>query len=346
MTAPMVSVGCTICAGTMLAHLCCLPSGERVSICRDCGFVFLSRRHDESWYRSYYSTGDYDKIRPLASGAAESICCRISRCCASSGLRVLDIGCGAGGVLSEFARSGMSSALYGIEPSAACSGLLKGLDVKMVADRVEDDWSDAGSFDVVIMRHVLEHLCDPVAVLARARKALSKRGRLYIAVPDTFAPAPPPYTPPHLSYFSMETLLRTCASSGLVPVEMGVEPEGIWGIFERGKVSTKFQNVYDDQMRILNMSREDRRKAKQEVGRLSVIKTIGLEIGRLDADPNAEQALCVQIRLSRNNHTNTASVNTHGTLDATGLHLLRTVLGYEEPVKARKPRSKTSGKGK
>lgn len=42
---------------------------------------------------------------------------------------------------------------------------------------------DGNSFDLVILSHILEHLDDPVAALQKMRKAVSKRGVLFVNVP-------------------------------------------------------------------------------------------------------------------------------------------------------------------
>ena len=67
----------------------------------------------------------------------------------------------------------------------------------------------------MILNHVLEHLKDPVQVLASLRPLLSARARVYVDVPDLLA-----YRKlnmlhiAHLYHFGPDTLARTAARAG------------------------------------------------------------------------------------------------------------------------------------
>lgn len=95
---------------------------------------------------------------------------------------VLEIGAGDGRLLAALARRGHRVA--GIEPAApfAARARERGMDVEAVA--IEDATRPASSCDVVVLWHVLEHLDDPVAALARAHGWLRADGRLVVAVPN------------------------------------------------------------------------------------------------------------------------------------------------------------------
>jgi SAM-dependent methyltransferase len=47
-----------------------------------------------------------------------------------------------------------------------------------------EDYSPDGTFDVIVMGFVLEHVDDPDAILARYRDFLAPEGKLYVAVPN------------------------------------------------------------------------------------------------------------------------------------------------------------------
>ena len=48
-----------------------------------------------------------------------------------------------------------------------------------------DNFKNIGNYDLVIIRHYLEHFKDPMAILDELSKVTSKKGFLYIEVPDT-----------------------------------------------------------------------------------------------------------------------------------------------------------------
>ncbi|MGA2298968.1 MAG: class I SAM-dependent methyltransferase [FCB group bacterium] len=60
---------------------------------------------------------------------------------------------------------------------------VKAKNIKLVCSLFEE-WETKEKFDNIFMTHILEHLDDPVLVLKRAVKWLSKKGRIFIAVPN------------------------------------------------------------------------------------------------------------------------------------------------------------------
>ena len=96
---------------------------------------------------------------------------------------ILDVGCGRGLMLSELARRGWKA--VGVEMSEAASRHARevlGLDVRV--GELVSLHLPAASFDVVSFFHVLEHLADPDAALAEARRLLRPDGRLLVEVPN------------------------------------------------------------------------------------------------------------------------------------------------------------------
>jgi 2-polyprenyl-3-methyl-5-hydroxy-6-metoxy-1,4-benzoquinol methylase len=71
-----------------------------------------------------------------------------------------------------------------------------------------------GSFDVIIIHHVIEHVIDPINFIAVAKKYLSKNGIIIIETPNVnsigikmFGRHYPVFCPPgHLNYFSITTI--------------------------------------------------------------------------------------------------------------------------------------------
>ena len=75
------------------------------------------------------------------------------------------------------------------------------------------------TFDVIILRHVVEHVPDPVAFVQSATKVLKKGGIAYIEVPNSQWSLENFYFPEfhvdHISYFTMNSLTRLLNLAGL-----------------------------------------------------------------------------------------------------------------------------------
>lgn len=96
---------------------------------------------------------------------------------------VLDIGCGQGLFLKQFADRGWRT--VGIEVSSAAAfhaREVQGLDV-LVGERATHELAD-DSFDIICLWHVLEHTQQPKFLLSEARRILKNDGKLLLSVPN------------------------------------------------------------------------------------------------------------------------------------------------------------------
>jgi SAM-dependent methyltransferase len=96
--------------------------------------------------------------------------------------RLLDVGAGKGHFLA--AARGRGWDVVGVELSEASARRARatyGLEM-LVGDVLEIEL--AGSFDVITLWHVLEHVADPGALLDRVRGLLAPGGRLVVSVPN------------------------------------------------------------------------------------------------------------------------------------------------------------------
>jgi len=94
------------------------------------------------------------------------------------GKRWLDIGAGSGAVLDRFGPVALEYA--GVEPQETAASFLKDLGHPVYRSLEE---VPQGSFDVITLFHVFEHLQSPMDMLQQAHDKLAPGGRIIIEVP-------------------------------------------------------------------------------------------------------------------------------------------------------------------
>lgn len=97
---------------------------------------------------------------------------------------VLDAGCGEGFVIARLMNLGSDLAVTGLDIDDEALEYARGLNkgVPFVKGSVYELQFDDGSFDVVILSEVLEHLEDPQRALAEVERV--SRGHVVISVPN------------------------------------------------------------------------------------------------------------------------------------------------------------------
>jgi 2-polyprenyl-3-methyl-5-hydroxy-6-metoxy-1,4-benzoquinol methylase len=161
--------------------------------CTRCGVTYVTPRlADASLIASVYDEGYWRSAAAKDRGytdyrADEALYLRtfrrrlaIVRRHAQRPGRVLDVGCAAGYFLRVMQEEGWD--VTGVEPSDAIRARAEELlgRERVRGGRLEDARFPTGSFDLVTMWDVIEHLPDPAAVLAEARRVLAPGGRLVL----------------------------------------------------------------------------------------------------------------------------------------------------------------------
>src|SRR5205823_7950910 len=94
--------------------------------------------------------------------------------------RVLDVGCGDGSRLARLRSLGWDVMGQEMDPKAA-SRAGETYGVRVHVGPLEGAGFNEGEFDAIVMNHVIEHVHDPVRLLAQCARLLRK-GRTLIAV--------------------------------------------------------------------------------------------------------------------------------------------------------------------
>jgi ubiquinone/menaquinone biosynthesis C-methylase UbiE len=101
--------------------------------------------------------------------------------------KLLEIGCGAGRILTSIRERDQHINLSGIDLSHSqikeAKGLSKGKNINFYQGNCEKLPFKSNSFDYVIIMDLLEHIDHPERALAEVQRVLKKGGQLYASVP-------------------------------------------------------------------------------------------------------------------------------------------------------------------
>lgn len=201
-----------------------------LAVCPDCALVAnRSFRPELIAYAPGYENALH--FSPRFQAFARGLCADLVARHALAGRDVVEIGCGDGHVLALMVEAGARSAT-GFDPSMA------GRETPFAATpgvEIVPEYFRAGQldrpFDMVLCRHVLEHLPDPLAVLREIRAAVADRGcPVYVEVPNAAwmldLPSMWDVIYEHVTYWtpaSLETLFRR---AGFAPLSIGAVYDG------------------------------------------------------------------------------------------------------------------------
>ncbi|GFK92920.1 putative S-adenosylmethionine-dependent methyltransferase/MSMEI_2290 [Fundidesulfovibrio magnetotacticus] len=198
--------------------------------CNSCGFVYASPRPDEAMLQAFYNQHtDYNADPPpLTPAKAKARAARYAgfiRRFHPGARRVLEIGC-----LHAHLLHGLRQWGHEVQGADICESARHyarrayGITVHPGGTPPEEL---AGSYDVIILAHVIEHVLDPVAFLEGLARFLAPGGILLVETPglDTplyslFKAAYNMVRPPeHISFFDARTLREALRLAGLERTE-------------------------------------------------------------------------------------------------------------------------------
>ncbi|MEK9672221.1 MAG: class I SAM-dependent methyltransferase [Rhodospirillaceae bacterium] len=157
-----------------------VPDDFDLCACRGCGLVYADPMTAGSaalydWLTGFekyhaHDRWEWDRLKDILRGEGRPI-------------RLLELGAGRGDFLAELADL-RTVAASGIDLSAssAAAARARGLDVRHAA--LEDILDgEAETYDAVVLSHVLEHVGDPLGLMAGVTRLLAPGGRVLFSVP-------------------------------------------------------------------------------------------------------------------------------------------------------------------
>ena len=194
------------------------PMTTKLGFCNNCTFLFCLNPLDNNSMQEYYKKNfqlrstDIDVVEEFVHASQTKF---IDDHFPLKNKNVLEVGANTGKLLNHLKK------LHG------CKTYFDELNVEAVniLENIQGHKSKKaigkkGKFDVIIMRHVLEHIVDPIQYLKKIQKDLEDDGVIFIEVPDfTFLDNHnDTLLFEHVNYFSQLTLSRVLDSAGLIVI--------------------------------------------------------------------------------------------------------------------------------
>lgn len=258
---------------------------QNTVVCTACGLVQLMPRLTASAYGDFYSSDLYRKLyNPDLMAIDDALYRRqVDKCryrfdftTATLGLdglgSVLEVGCGGGWNLIPFHQAGKTVQGFDLGPSLVEYGRSQGLDLRRgtFADVTE------GRFDLIVLSHVVEHLLDPAAEVARLLAHLTDGGHFYIEVPDVDSFALGGLQNAHTYWFSEQTLRHILAPIGLEMVASRRFGCHLGMIFRRAaRAEAPSLSGEYPRIRAVILAYDRRQRIKHWLRRLGLLKLLG-----------------------------------------------------------------------
>ena len=161
---------------------------------------------------------------------------------------VLDVGAGEAWAMDYFMVKKCN--YFAIEAVDKLSESIEARGGKVIGKTVFDNYLDyKASFDIIIFRHVLEHLLNPKAALKNLKNMLKEDGMIYLVVPNAADPGIKKgflssfIRPVHISYFCEGNIQYLANLVGLNVLHSEVKGE-IYCLLEHGDGFVDEKNNY------------------------------------------------------------------------------------------------------
>ena len=256
-------------------------------MCTQCGNVQQTEYYNESvlvdFYSNYYrkiygNTSSSELFKSQKEFTGKKIYKFITSL--RNPRNVLEIGCGAGGILAVFKENG--SAVTGLDFDDDYLEEARSHQIRVIRGSTEALDRDV-KFDVIILSHLLEHIVKPADFLNNVKSFLTDDGLIYIEVPSIDGVCDGAFhydllrywQNAHTIHFTTKSLDLLCLSVGLENVSRTKFIESCWKKSdEQGGFSQKDQLLNLEYTKSLLKETERRRKSWKN--RRNKLKTIAV----------------------------------------------------------------------
>lgn len=224
---------CELCGHALPRRRGVLPAAPELVACPGCDLVSLAvlpppAERKAGYQEEYYDAEQGERflgplealVRFFRRRRRGDLLRHFARRAAAVPRSFLDVGCGRGLLVDLFAEKGFAAVGTQLSETAARAARARGADVRV--GELRELALPAGSFGIVVVYHVLEHVEAPLADLREAARILAPGGLLVVEVPSF---ARPGYRllglrdlcidyPHHLYFFEPATLRPLLAAAG------------------------------------------------------------------------------------------------------------------------------------
>lgn len=213
-----------------------VKDGYPIHHCPNCGFLFADGDAPPSdpmaAYHDYGGNAEYLRKKELKLRRNGFRIFRYGWL--AGGRRFLDVGCNIGTAVEAARRKGYDAT--GIDVDAAAVTLAQETfpDAKFENAYVQDFAARGDKYDFIFNQEVIEHVPEPLPVLAAMRDLLAPKGKIWLTTPDAghgkatrnllgwqeLAP------PDHVGLFTRKTLQIACEKAGLKIFFIEPNPKG------------------------------------------------------------------------------------------------------------------------
>ncbi len=256
-------------------------------LCRACGLMRTDPYLDEKSvlqfykmnYRQIYTGDDISSSDFFCQQVmhGKEIICFLEKAGVSPLGRVLEVGCGAGGILQAFRQNG--SEVAGCDFGARFLDYGRQQGICLEFGGIISLFRHAPA-RLVILSHVLEHFRDPVEELKEVRSLLDPNGYLYVEVPGLFwiegaylwGDIGRYLQNAHVYHFCLESLDYVLSLAGFSRIEGN---ENVRAIYKRAEAtSLPPQDLADKTIRYLKKLERQRRYRKIRSHKLSPLQIL------------------------------------------------------------------------
>jgi SAM-dependent methyltransferase len=185
--------------------------------CKNCGFHQCTHMTDVLKYYEGMEDDEYEKTRKQRAFQEAAVLKRLNLC-GNENIRLLDVGAGSGILVSEANKMGLDA--EGVEPSKSLQEIALSQGLKVHLGTLPHN-ALKGTYDVITLIDVIEHVPNPLEVLQSIAQYLSESGRLVVVTPDRKSKVAKimgkkwwHLRVAHIGYFDYATIRRALRSTG------------------------------------------------------------------------------------------------------------------------------------
>jgi 2-polyprenyl-3-methyl-5-hydroxy-6-metoxy-1,4-benzoquinol methylase len=246
-----------------------ISKGYDLVQCKICSFIYADVKVSQIELDHYYSNISKYEDKQISTGGGYNIYDKerlagvaiyLSNLFTDKNIKIADVGCAIGGLLEQLKKLGFDN-ITGIDPSKSCVEITKnekGIDC--LHSSLFDLNDSFGTYDLIIISHVWEHILDLETAINSLEKILSPNGYIYIECPNAMNYKNTIHAPlqelntEHINHFYEKGFLNffglrnyKCIDIGnkIVKIASGEDYDALYGVFQKSSTNLDYKIQFD-----------------------------------------------------------------------------------------------------